>query len=70
MSPISILLLAKNTGLEQKNPIDAMNSASKNNFDSVFASTEWSIVFDQTRGKVWYYRRENFENAYSFTVGQ
>ena len=49
---------------------DAMNSVSKHNFDSVFASTEWSIVFDQTKGKAWYYHRENFENAYSFTVGQ
>lgn len=47
---------------------DAMNSVSKHNFDSVFASTEWSIVFDQTSGEVRYYHRENFERAYSFTI--
>jgi len=49
---------------------DAMNSVSKHNFDSVFASTEWSIVFDQSSGEVQYYHRENYEKAYSFWVGQ
>ena len=49
---------------------DAMDSVSKHNFDSVFASTEWSIVFDQTSGEARYYHRENFENAYVFRFGQ
>lgn len=49
---------------------DAMNSVSKHNFDSVFASTEWSIVFDQSSGEAQYYHRENYEKAYSFWVGQ
>lgn len=49
---------------------DAMDSVSKHNFDSVFASTEWSIVFDQTSGEAQYYHRENFENAYVFRLGQ
>lgn len=49
---------------------DAMNSVSKHNFDSVFASTEWSIVFDQSSGETRYYHRENFEKSYSFRVGQ
>lgn len=49
---------------------DAMNSVSKHNFDSVFASTEWSIVFDQGSGEARYYHRENYEKAYSFQVGQ
>lgn len=49
---------------------DAMNSVSKHNFDSVFASTEWSIVFDQSSGEARYYHRENYEKAYSFRVGQ
>ena len=49
---------------------DAMNSVSKHNFDSVFASTEWSIVFDQSSGEARYYHRENFEKSYSFRVGQ
>ena len=47
---------------------DTMDRVSKHNFDSVFASTEWSIVFDQTSGEVRYYHRENFERAYSFTI--
>ena len=47
-----------------------LDSVSKHNFDSPFASTEWSIVFDQDRGEARYYHRENFEKAYSFWVGQ
>lgn len=49
---------------------DAMDSVSKHNFDSVFASTEWSIVFDQSGGEARYYHRENYERAYSFRVGR
>lgn len=49
---------------------DTMDSVSKHNFDSVFASTEWSIVFDQSGGEARYYHRENYEKAYSFRVGQ
>lgn len=49
---------------------DAMNSVSKHNFDSVYTSTEWSIVFDQSGGKARYYHRENFEKVYSFEVRQ
>lgn len=49
---------------------DAMDSVSKHNFDSVFASTEWSIVFDQRGGEARYYHRENYERAYSFRVGR
>ena len=49
---------------------DTLNNVSKHNFDSPFASTEWSIVFDQSRGEARYYHRENFEKAYSFWVGQ
>lgn len=49
---------------------DAMDSVSKHNFDSVFASTEWSIVFDQSSGEARYYHRENYEKSYSFWVGR
>lgn len=49
---------------------DAMDSVSKHNFDSAFASTEWSIVFDQGGGEARYYHRENYERAYSFRVGR
>ena len=48
----------------------AMDSVSKHNFDSAFASTEWSIVFDQSGGEAKYYHRENYGKAYSFRVGQ
>jgi len=47
---------------------DALDSVSKHNFDSVFASTEWSIVFDQRNHLAWYYHRENFEQSYTFLV--
>lgn len=49
---------------------DAMDSVSKHNFQSVFASTEWSIVFDQTGREARYYHRENFERDYTFHVGR
>lgn len=49
---------------------DALNSVSKHNFDSVFASTEWSVVFDQSSNEVRYYHRENYEKVYSFGIGQ
>lgn len=49
---------------------DAMDSVSKHNFDSLFASTEWSIVFDQSGGEARYYHRENYERVYSFRVEQ
>lgn len=35
-----------------------------------FASTEWSIVFDQSSGEARYYHRENYEKAYSFWAGR
>ena len=49
---------------------DVLNSVSKHNFDSVYASTEWSIVFDQSSGEARYYHRENYETVYTFWVGQ
>ena len=48
---------------------DVMDSVSKHNFDSVFASTEWSIVFDQTNHTARYYHREDFEHSWSFEIG-
>lgn len=49
---------------------DTLNSVSKHNFDSVFASTEWSIVFDQSSNEARYYHRENYEKVYSFEIEQ
>lgn len=46
---------------------DALDSVSKDNFDDP-SSTEWSIVFHQGSGEVWYYHRENYERAYRFKI--
>ncbi|MCM1327084.1 MAG: linear amide C-N hydrolase [Bacteroidales bacterium] len=44
---------------------DALSSVSKGNFGE-FESTEWSIVFNQTKGQAVYYHRENYEQGYAF----
>ena len=62
--------LADHPSMTAEDMRDAMDSVSKHNFDSVFASTEWSIVFDQTSGEARYYHRENFENSYVFSLGR
>ena len=62
--------LADHPSMTAEEVRDAMDSVSKHNFDSVFASTEWSIVFDQTSGEARYYHRANFENACVFRVGR
>lgn len=46
---------------------DAMDSVSKDNFGE-FESTEWSIVYNQSSGKVSYYHRENYKKVYTFYV--
>lgn len=46
---------------------DAMQSVSKQNFGE-FESTEWSIVYDQSRGAARYYHRENYQDNYTFLV--
>ena len=39
---------------------DALNSVSRHNFNSPFASTEWSIFYyNQQTGEILYYRRQN-----------
>lgn len=48
---------------------DALNSVSKHNFDSEFASTEWSIVYNQSTGEARYYHRENYQKYYTFITG-
>lgn len=61
-------LLEQSPEMNKEDVRDALNSVSKHNFrDS--ESTEWSIVFNQSTGKVQYYHRENYENVYTFTVG-
>lgn len=46
---------------------DAMDSVSKHNFNE-FESTEWSIVYNQSSGKVCYYHRENYKKVYTFYI--
>lgn len=47
---------------------DALDSVSKHNFNSPFASTEWSVVYDQTNGEVRYYHREDYSRFFPFSV--
>lgn len=47
---------------------DALDRVSKHNFDSAFASTEWSIVYNQSEGVARYYHRENYDHFYDFTI--
>ncbi len=62
-------LLANHPAMSPDEVRDAMNSVSKHNFDSVFASTEWSIVFDQTNRTASYYHREDFGKSWKFEIG-
>lgn len=44
------------------------------NFDwgictALFASTEWSTVYNQSTGEARYYHRENYQKYYSFIAG-
>lgn len=47
---------------------DALSSVSKHNFDSPFASTEWSIVYDQAAGTAAYYHREQYDRMFFFDL--
>lgn len=47
---------------------DALDSVSKHNFNSQFASTEWSIVYNQQTGEIRYYHRERYDKDFSFTL--
>lgn len=54
--------------MNMENVRDAMERVSKRNFDSDYASTEWSMVCNQNSGEIWYYHRENYERPYSFSI--
>lgn len=47
---------------------DALDSVSKHNFNSQFASTEWSIVYNQQTGEIRYYHREKYDRDFSFQM--
>jgi len=60
--------LADQPTMELDDVRDALDRVSKHNFDSVYASTEWSTVYDQTDGQIRYYHRENYHKAYPFDL--
>lgn len=47
---------------------DALDSVSKHNFNSQFASTEWSIVYNQQIGQIRYYHREKYDREFSYKL--
>lgn len=62
-------MLQNNSSFSMDDIRDALARVSKHNFNSEFASTEWSIVYDQSTGEARYYHRENYQRYYSFTAG-
>lgn len=60
--------LRENGTMTEEQVRDALDSVSKDNFGDEFASTEWSIVFQQGEGKAQYFHRENYEKRYLFTL--
>lgn len=60
--------LRENSALSMEAVRDALDSVSKHQFDSEFASTEWSIVYNQNTGEVRYYHRENYDDSYTLTL--
>jgi len=61
-------LLSEQQTMELDDVRDALDRVSKHNFNSVYASTEWSIVYDQTDGEIRYYHRENYDKCYPFEL--
>lgn len=64
---ILIKRLEKTESMNQEDVRDALDSVSKDSFGE-FESTEWSIVFDQSKGIAQYYHRENYQKSYVFTI--
>lgn len=60
-------LLKEKQTMDMQGVRDALDRVSKDNFGE-FESTEWSIVFHQCNGEVYYYHRENYEKAYKFKI--
>ena len=46
---------------------DALEDVSRGEFGE-FESTEWSVVYDQTELTAIYYHRENYQEAYRFSL--
>lgn len=62
-------MLQSNSAFSMDDIRDALDRVSKHNFNSEFASTEWSIVYNQSTEEVRYYHRENYQKYYSFMTG-
>ncbi|MCM1135786.1 MAG: linear amide C-N hydrolase [Clostridium sp.] len=59
--------LAESGTMSPEEVRDALSSVSKGNFGE-FESTEWSIVFNQTKRQAIYYHRENYKQGYLFEI--
>lgn len=59
--------LKENSVMEETKVKDVLDRVSKDNFGE-FESTEWSIVFNLSKGKATYYHRENYTQGYVFTL--
>ena len=59
-------LMKENAAFDMDGIRDALNRVSKHNFDSDYASTEWSIVYNQNTGEAHYYHRENYNKEFFF----
>jgi len=60
--------LSEKGAMEMDDVRDTLDAVSKHNFNSVFASTEWSVVYDQTNGEARYYHREDYSRFFPFSV--
>lgn len=61
--------LAEKKTLDMEDVRDALSRVGRRHFDD-YKSTEWSAVFNQTTGEVHYYHRENYDERFTFYVGQ
>lgn len=59
--------LQKSATMTPRDVRDVLDMVSKDHFGE-FESTEWSIVFNQTKGEARYYHRENYEKSYLFRL--
>lgn len=59
--------LSKKPSMTETDMKNALDSVSKDNFNE-FESTEWSVVYEQSKKTVTYYHRENYTKGYTFSM--
>lgn len=59
--------LSEQPVMDMEDMKEAMASVSKNNFGE-FASTEWTVVYDQDTGELRYYHREDYDDYMTFSI--